>query len=381
MTAERITLKQYARRKTGRMYAVSGVDHTDKAHIKGFYSKEDAEAYAQVLKQDLATDGPRALALPYTIRRDALMAAQLLAPLGITLLDAVRAHIAAKYQNEKSGTVEEVTELFLMEKEAERVSAGHLRTTRLQLECFGRTFGKKTISLLACEEIQDWFNQMAVEPVTKQGYRRALNALFVFANKRKYATGNPIQGIRLPKLKEKPIIIYTVEEMAALLKHAEGEILAFIALGAFAGLRSAEIGRLDWSDIRWDQGTIEIRASIAKTAQRRFVYMSENLKAWLKPLAKASGPILPPIDHKTLYRHQVAVAKKAGMKWKKNALRRSYASYQIAVSRNANDVSWEMGNSPRMVYRHYRELVSRQQAEAYWKIYPEEPSFLALKVA
>ena len=34
------------------------------------------------------------------------------------------------------------------------------------------------------------------------------------------------------------------------------------------------------------------------------------------------------------------------------------------------EVSIEMGNSPRIIITHYRELVTPQQARAYWKIVP-----------
>lgn len=381
MPAGRITFKRDARRKTGRKFGVTAVDHENKAHTKSFYSQEDAEAYAQVLEQELAVDGPRALALPYTLRQEALLATRALAPLGITLLDAVRAHIATKQQNEKTATVEEMVDLFLMDKETNGASRGHLRTTRLQLERFADSFGKKTIGLMTYEEIQDWFNRMAVKPVTKLGYRRALNSLFIFATKRKYTMNNPIQDLNLPKPKEEPIEIFTVEEMKALLRHATPKVLPFLTLGALAGLRSAEIFRLDWSNIRWDQGTIEIAGAIAKTGQRRFAVISDNLAAWLRPIAKLSGPVIEPGHEKTFYREVYAVADKAGVNWKHNALRHSYASYRTAAIKDVAQVSWEMGNSPRIIFRHYRELVSSKEAEAFWKIYPEEPIFLALKVA
>ena|GEM_PF-3085923 len=45
------------------------------------------------------------------------------------------------------------------------------------------------------------------------------------------------------------------------------------------------------------------------------------------------------------------------MKWKTNALRRSYASYRVALTHDAGRVVVELGNSAVVVHRHHRELV------------------------
>lgn len=49
--------------------------------------------------------------------------------------------------------------------------------------------------------------------------------------------------------------------------------------GAFAGLRSAEIERLDWKNVNFECGFIEVRAETCKTRARRLVPICENLRA------------------------------------------------------------------------------------------------------
>ena len=46
---------------------------------------------------------------------------------------------------------------------------------------------------------------------------------------------------------------------------ADDRILPMIVIGGFAGLRHAEISRLDWQDIDLEEGFIEVKASNAKT--------------------------------------------------------------------------------------------------------------------
>jgi integrase len=66
-----------------------------------------------------------------------------------------------------------------------------------------------------------------------------------------------------------------------------------LVIGAFAGLRDAEIKRLDWSEIDLVRGHIEVKASKAKSARRRIVQIQPNLSAWLRPYSGKAGPVVP----------------------------------------------------------------------------------------
>jgi integrase len=65
-------------------------------------------------------------------------------------------------------------------------------------------------------------------------------------------------------------------------------MIPYLALGAFAGLRAAEMARLDWSAIDLDRRIITIRADQAKTASRRLVPITENLAAGLATEAQSA---------------------------------------------------------------------------------------------
>ena len=67
------------------------------------------------------------------------------------------------------------------------------------------------------------------------------------------------------------IEVFTPAELTAILSCASDRMIPFLALGAFAGIRHAEIQRLEWENVLFDDAMIENGASKAKTASRRLV--------------------------------------------------------------------------------------------------------------
>ena len=57
--------------------------------------------------------------------------------------------------------------------------------------------------------------------------------------------------------------------------------------------------------------------------------------------------------------------------WKHNALRHSFISYRVAATQDVAKVSLEAGNSPQMIFRHYRELVRPADAVKWFAIAPK----------
>jgi integrase len=153
-----------------------------------------------------------------------------------------------------------------------------------------------------------------------------------------------------------------------LLENASPDVLPYVALGAFAGLRRAELERLDWSDVHFDSDLIEVTAEKAKTARRRFVRMQPNLREWLLPVHQHRGRVV--CDN---FRKQFDAAREAAKitEWPDNALRHSFASYHLAHYKDSAALALEMGHTDSgMLFEHYRQLVKPKDAERYWNIRP-----------
>lgn len=211
-------------------------------------------------------------------------------------------------------------------------------------------------------------------PVTKNGIRRNLVTMFGFAKKQGYlhpdrkTVAEQTDSFKVP---EKEIAIFTPDEMERILLAAHARILPLIAIGGFAGIRSAEVERLNWEDIKWDRGHIEIAGWKSKTAARRLVPLPDNLKAWLAPWREETGPILSISDASGALGDTAVKAKIPGG-WRQNALRHSFISYRVAETGDVARTSLEAGNSPKMIFRHYREIVDEEATKAWWSIMPPE---------
>ena len=138
--------------------------------------------------------------------------------------------------------------------------------------------------------------------------------------------------------------------------------------GLFCGLRSAELERLEWSDIHFDENLVEVPSLKSKTASRRFVAIRPNLALWLEPYRGRHGRICPP----GLYERFCEDRQRAGINvWPPNAMRHSFASYSLAAFHDVKELALEMGHSrSEVTFRHYRELVRPAEAERFWRIAP-----------
>jgi hypothetical protein len=114
---------------------------------------------------------------------------------------------------------------------------------------------------------------------------------------------------------------------------------------------------------------IELRAGQAKTASRRIVPIADNLATWLAKIDR-NGPVVPDAG---VFLKARKLAKSLGLAWPHNALRHSYISYRIAVVQSAAQVALEAGNSPAIIFKHYRELVTKEAADKWFGILPENP--------
>jgi integrase len=339
---------------------------------KFFRTRAEAEAEALRQKTLLERHGREAVALSKGELSEFITAKQKLAEYGETISDAVKYRVDYLQRVRRSGiTVAQFADEVLAAKRKDGLSQEYTDDLQLRLRRFCQDFGQRAIAGITVEEIDNWLRDLKGSPKSRANYRANIGVLFSYATKRRILDFNPVLHTAKPKLIDKAPEIFNVDELRALLETAAQQapdVLPMLAIGAFAGLRDAEIQRLDWSEIDLARGHIEVKAQKAKSARRRIVPIQPNLAAWLRPHSGMKGAVVPKAARGKIERVRGA----AGLtQWPTNGLRHSYASYRLAAIHDAPRVASELGHtSPQMLYSTYRELVLPEEAERYWKIAP-----------
>jgi integrase len=145
---------------------------------------------------------------------------------------------------------------------------------------------------------------------------------------------------------------------------------SLIAIGGMAGLRTAELLRLDWADVWRVPGHIEITARKSKTRQRRLVEICPALAAWLKSYRDNKAGKLWEGHEVTFQQKFVQLCGKAEAPRKHNGLRHSYCTYHFAKDANENLTAAQAGNSPAMIHGHYKGLATKADAEKWFAVMP-----------
>jgi len=351
-----------------------------------FKDRREAETFWQSKRIEQENYGTAGTSFNERQRSEYLECAESLKPFNATIRDAVNFYLPHLHATKRTCTAVELVDELLKIKEADGASERYLSDLRSRLTQFSDSFNGKPVAEITSGQVDEWLRSLSyketgkrLSPVTRNNFRRVLIVAFNFARKEGYSAGNPAEKSARAKVIESVIGILTVEETARLLESAAPELVPYIAIGAFAGLRRAELERLDWREIDLQAGLIEVTAKKAKSARRRFVRIQPNLAKWLQPYAQLSGSVTPP-----KYRELLDAAREAARieEWPQNALRHGFASYHLARFNDAALLALELGHtSSNLVFAHYRQLVRPKQAERYWKIAPAVAGKKVIKFA
>lgn len=233
----------------------------------------------------------------------------------------------------------------------------------------------------------------------RDNIRDAIVRLFRFARVHSYlAEDRTSEAEKVPRIDDGvgEVTTYSPAKIRILLANIGSQWRPWFLLAAFAGLRTSEIFRLEWSAIDWENGLIGVGKRIARKIKlSRKVPILPNLAEWLQDYRLHHGPIYPNQQthgmgsswHALETRHSRALKSltaACGISWESNALRHSYGSHRLAVIKSEPQLVVEMGNSISQVREHYHDPKSAAEAESYFAIRPsagaEEP-FLPLQFA
>src|SRR5438093_5455642 len=255
------------------------ISESGKRERKFFATKSAAQTYGKAHRIRIENYGTAATLLTPGQLEEAAKAFEQLRPFRATLNEAVAAFMACRNQDGRSVTFKKLFELF-SEAKARR-SPSYRRELKYTLPRFG-ALHNKLVSRVTPAEIDEQTASMT--PSARNAKLRVLRACFNFGLKRDYLARNPIDKLDFESLPRFEVEILSPKEAAALMIAAaeSRDLLAYHALGMFAGIRPEELLRLNWSDIDLAEHHILIRPEVAKNHRRRIIEIEPNLAAWLR---------------------------------------------------------------------------------------------------
>ena len=349
---------------------------------RGLSSLEAAKREAKAIAENLA-DGSATVA--EISQRDLQYYKACEASLnGVPLDRAVKAYLEVNPSEVEKIRVAELVEEFLKRMKAD-VNLAHAGKATLlhHLSKFAKTVNRP-LTLITSHDLDKYLDNPEYAPRTRHNHRSSLIALFNYARRKGYLPEDKKHAAERTeeiRFKRPDVEIYSPSQARALLTLADPRLIPFLAIGLFAGIRSAELRRLCWEDIDWTGAVIRLDKRITKTNQSRLVPMLPNLMAWLMPYKGLKGNILISQKATQLYdiiRPWLRSAENPALpsKWIDNGMRHSFASYYLAFTQNAAQAALACGHSVSMLLGTYKTVslngasLTKEVGQSYFEIGP-----------
>lgn len=272
---------------------------------------------------------------------------------------------------------------------------GHVRRALIDLRS---ELGNRFVRDFTTDELADHLFGLPYSGVTLKNRRTYMLGAFGWWEQQGWVNQNPVQKVETPQVQDKEPGILTVAETRQLFwanEKVDPEICGLLALGAFAGMRSSAISRIDYKEIDFKQRGILTPAEKTKKKRRQWIEdLPDNLWEWLK--------ITPPqafeMTHRQMLHRRSMALKRAGLLIEaddiarentkrdrrgmkavelnpkcppKNALRHSFVTYHVALHRNPGKTALIISHRDQdCLYRHYLGIANQKDARWYFEIQP-----------
>jgi integrase len=347
-----------------------------------FRLKSDAEAFCAIKRSEIATLGALADSLSSELKREALECSGKLKAFGVSLTAAVDWFIKSQPAGGAKVSISDASKALQSRIVADGYSKRHSQNVGQIVSSFGRGRMDAPVSSITEKDAQGWLDGYR----TKQGqplsvvafntYRRYLSVFFNYCLRQGWVSVNPLARVGARKVLAKVPRLLSPDELRVILEASTDCLKPVLAIQALCGLRVAEAARLRWSDVLWTENGsfIRIGADTAKTSRRRLAPVPDGLAGYLRGVSQGEGFVYSPgkgsVD--ALQKATVGFRRSLfGVSWGRNALRASALSYRLALTRDAAATAFEMGNSPTILMRDYRELTTASVAREWFSVLQE----------
>ena len=242
-------------------------------------------------------------------------------------------------------------------------------------------FGKAHILEIEQPAIEAYLDRQKISNQTRKNILVKWGQFFNWAISKGYTDNNPCNNVEVfPSGREiKRYNAAIIREMFAICEAEFPDLLPYLAVCTFAGLRPSECERLTWNEILLDTNPPQIeviKSTFAVKDFTRHVTIQPNLLEWLKVCPHHDDSIIQPNFRKRFDAFKI----KCGFKLRgenpthpafiPDGLRHTFASFWRAKYKNDHYLAAEMGNSVDMIRNHYNKAVRANEVDAFWSTMP-----------
>lgn len=213
--------------------------------------------------------------------------------------------------------------------------------------------------------------QTATTPRQQLKLRTILHGVFEHCRRQEWCFTNPVSLLPTPVVREQEIAPLAWPEIKALLRCARlpehRACMPPLGLMLWAGIRPAEVHRLCWEDIDWEESVVTLRPMHSKTGGCRHVELHAVLKSWLGEYGRGAGALCPPNWERRWYRLRCVAGL---MPWRQDVLRHTYASYHSKYFHDWARLQLDMGHrSASLLRTRYLSMrgCTAANAACFWR--------------
>ncbi len=331
-----------------------------------FDTKTAALTFANSTKKELKDYGSAWAALPPMVRAELATCWTNARDRGYSVVEACRLWEATSQSTRVLTTVKQLVDQCILAKQSQELRPESLRIFSVTLKQFKKDRESVPAGAITSAEISEFVSQRNWGAWRRRGAIIDLHNLFEWGCSTGLLARNPVKGVKRPSIDHKTPKVLSPERCQDLLALCRAEfpkLLPWLCISLFAGVRPAEVERLNWSDIKG--GLIHLSSDQAKGRARRLVTVRPNLAAWLE-IGKPKTKSVCVSNHRAMA-HKLRIRFR---EWPRDVLRHSFISYEVARSKDVQATAIESGNTPDVIFRHYREVVTPEDAARFWSIVP-----------
>jgi integrase len=294
-------------------------------------------------------------------------AAAALLPPGASLIDAARAYAktASATAHLRPISAPDAVSLYIDARRSANLRPSSLRNIR----AFCGKLPAAPLASIVAGDLAPILSTM--RPLTRNSHIASWRAFFRWAIRDGFASANPAERLDIALIDFTPPEIYAPEAARAVFATAAAEdpsFVCYLAVAAFAGVRSSAIRKLSASDVDPVRGVF-VPARADKMRLAYYVEANAPLSAWL-----AAHPFKGFPDSRVAYQNrEAALFRKAGVAKVRNGWRHSFGSYAAALHGPVAAAAslGHLGGDTATLLTHYRRLATPERAREYFSILPQ----------